>query len=221
MAQLEQKCLSPVQICRLRITKLDSLGQVVAGPNNAYVTDKVTEIQPNPTIRTGDEINLPDGCGCDIVNYKNDDVLIRWELALTLGALEPALQSLLLGGDLIYDDSDTPVPIGWHWPLQAQCSTSGQPNVAVEAWSKAIDYDHPDPDLPWFHFIWPWAKFQIGQFTLGNSPATMPVNGFTRQNPNWLLGPYGDAPEAVAQAGSVWLDTSVPDATCGFITAGS
>lgn len=221
MAQIEEKCLSPVQICRLRITKLTSLGLVADGPNNAYVTDKLTELQANPTIKTGDEISQANGCGCDIVNYKNDDILVRWELQITLGAIEPALKSLLLGGDTIYDDSDTPVPIGFHWPLQAQCSTTGQPNVAVEAWSKAISYDHQDQDLPWFHMIWPWAKFQIGQFTLGNSPATIPVNGFTRANPGWGLGPYGDAPESVEEAGAVWLDTSIPTADCGFLTAGS
>lgn len=221
MAQLAQKCLAPVSICALRVTKLDAVGLVAAGPNNSYVTDSLTEIQASPDIKTGDEVELANGCGCDIVSYKNDDILKRWTLQVTLGRLEPALQSLLLGGDVIYDASDVPVPIGWHWPVQQLCSAGGQPNVAVEAWAKAVDYDHQDQDYPWWHFVWPWAKFQIGQVTLGSAASTIPVSGFTRSNPGWGLGPYGDAPEPIEQAGAVFLDTAVPTSHCGFQTAGS
>lgn len=221
MAQLEQKCLTPLKICALRATRLDADGTPAAGPNNSYVTNRITELALGTEVRTGDEQELLDGCGCPILEYQEDDSFKRWTFGLSLGSLEFGLFEMLLGTPLILDDSDIPVPIGLQFNTPASCGAV-RPKVALEVWSKAIAYDDQDPDKPWFHWVFPAAKFNPApdSLTLGAAAAPMVLNGRGVQNARFG-DPYAELEEEPDASGQVFLATTFPTPECGFQTIGS
>lgn len=216
-------CTIPFEICRLRVTRLDAVGNVAPEPNNFWVTDKITQLVITPDVETGADRVLLGGCGCIIAAAKISDLRKRWTVAIDKGSIEPGLEELLLGDTVITSGGDA---IGvWSTP-QIGCDTSGPPNVAIEAWSKNYDFDHQDAALPWIHTIFPMAEFQRTAQTLNDDFATSGVTGFTRVNPVWGNGPYADQPEAVAAGADMGqFKTAIdpPAAACayGSITPGS
>lgn len=204
-------CLASIHLCRIRVTRLDSLGNLVAGPNNSYVSDKPISLGVTPNIETGTDTVLKGGCDQIVAQKKGDDLLKRFDLQLDLGALEPAIVEMLTGGAAILDGSDV---IGVWWPL----GTTAPPKVAFEGWSDAWEDDHQFTALPYWHWIWPATRWQMGPVTLQNDFAQPQLNGFSVGNPNWGLGPYGDLPEAADDNGGFFGADAIPAAHCGYLT---
>lgn len=222
MAQAEAICASSILACSMRATLLDTDGQVADTPNNYYVTNTLVEIQVTPEIETGDERTLKSGCAAIIATAKFPDLLKRFNLQVQLGQLEPGLISLLTGAALVNDTSDTPVPIGWDWPVQVCAGDNPPPRVALEIWSDVWDCDDQNPLLPYWHWVFTQSRWQFGQAAL-NSDFMQPVlNGYTEGNSMWGHGPYGDGkPDGtvVGHLGSVWQTDDVPPtADCGLQT---
>lgn len=53
MPQAVAVCGSLIHICALRVTRLDSQGNVLDESNNSYVTNNVVSVQVNPVIEAG------------------------------------------------------------------------------------------------------------------------------------------------------------------------
>ena len=221
MPQLPQKCLTPVKACALRVTRLESDGTAAPGPNNSYVSNKFTEIGVTTELREGAEQELLDGCGCPIVEFKEDDSFKRWTFTVSVGALEFGLLEMMLGTSLILDNSTIPVPIGMQFVTPAACGVN-RPQVALEAWSRAIAYDESDPDLPYFHWVWPGVKFAPapGDLTLGADVAATELAGTGVQNSRFG-DPYNELPEDPLGSGLVFLSDDFPTIACGYQTVGS
>ena len=222
MPQAIAVCGAPIHICALRVTRLDSQGNVVDESNNSYVTDNVVDVQVNPVVETGLDSTVVGGCDCIVVSYKGTDKLKRFEFVLNLPMFEPALIEMLTGATLIEDASTIPVPIGVGWPKQLSCADAQAPNVAVEWWSDLWTDDQQDPNWPYVHSIYPSSYWQIGQQTAQNDFSQPQFTGFTRTNT--LFGdPYNDLPVTAAAAlaagnpGAEFLTTTAPPASeCGY-----
>lgn len=223
MSQLSQKCLAVVDVCVARVTRLDSVGAPsVGGGDDFYVTDQIRQLVLTADANDGDEVELLNGCGCPSVEYKKDPYLKRVKVQLEVALWEPGLQEILIGSSLILDGSPSPIPIGGNVLAGVACG-AGAPNVAIEAWGKAIDYDAPDPDLPWTRFIVPWTKVRPADVTIGGGPTPHSMEGFSRTNSRWATGPYGDQ---VVNGGTISLDPqaawawffddNAPTAACGY-----
>lgn len=211
-------CTIPFEICRARFTRLTAVGNVAAGPNNSWVTDKITEFVYTPEIETGDDRVLKGGCGQIIAAAKNPDLRKRWTLSLSKGSIEPGLDELLLGDTVILSGPDA---IGtWSGP-QIGSSASGPPPVAVEVWTKNWEFDHQHPTRPWLHWVFAMSEWQRQAQTLNDDLSISPVAGFTRVNPVWGHGPYGEQPEAMPSGKDVgvWEQAADPPAAdCGYKT---
>lgn len=221
MPQLPQKCLTPLKLCAIRVTRLDADGTSAAGPNNSYVTNRITEIGVTTELREGTEQELLDGCGCPIVSFREDDAFKRWTLSVSVGALEFGLLEMMLGTDLILDSSTIPVPIGMQFVTPGDCGVE-RPLVGIEGWSRAIAYDISDPDLPYFHWVWPGVKFAPapGDMTLGADVGATALAGTGVQNENFG-DPYNELPEEPDGSGMVFLSDDFPTVACGYQTIGS
>ena len=79
MPQAVAKCLIPIHLCRMRITRLDSLGNVVPTANNSYVTNKPIDLKIKPVMEAGDEKTLKGGCACIVASVKEPDLFKRIE----------------------------------------------------------------------------------------------------------------------------------------------
>jgi hypothetical protein len=208
-------CPSILHFCRVRLTRLDSVGNVAAPPDNSYVSDGAISLQYGPEISTGEDRELKTGCGCIVASAKDPDILKRFNFELTMGKFEPALFEMLTGANVILAGTD---PIGIDFPDQTDCNYVPS-YVAFEGWADAYDGDAPDATRPYFYVVWPATSWQIGQTTLQNDFAQLPLTGFSRSNGQWLTGPYDDMGLAapIGPTGSlVQVAEAPPDAACGY-----
>jgi hypothetical protein len=200
----------------VRVTRLDNVGNPTAGPNNSYVTDKAMMLSVKPVIESGQDKTLIGGCDCIIAEYKGYDKLKRFDLELDMGVIEPGLLEMMTGAAAILAGG---FPIGNWFPSQLQCSSPIQPNVAIEGWQDLWNEDHPEPGTyRYLHWVFPASRWQLSDVTLQNDFTQPKVVGYTRANPNWILGPYHDTPEAVKEMGGWFYDTAIPAAACGYKT---
>lgn len=209
-------CDAAIHLCFVRVTRLDQLGNPSPGPNNVYVTDKPMMLSAKPNIEAGQDKTLVGGCDCIIASYRGYDKLKRFDLELDLGVLEPGLMEMMLGAPAILDDDG--YPIGVHWPNQLTCSEPIQPNVCIEGWQDLWEDDHQASDYPYVHWIWPSSRWQLADTTLQNDFNQPKLTGFTRGNPNWGLGLFGDLNEPCGLLGDFFYTDSVPTAACGYQT---
>lgn len=207
-------CDAAIHLCRIRVTRLDQLGNPTPGPNNVYVSDKPLMVTVRPQIEAGLDRTLVGGCDCIVAQYRGFDKLKRFDLELDLATLEPGLQEMLIGSPVILNNTGD--PIGAWWPQNLSCSQAAQPNVCFEGWQDLWDTDHQNPVYPYVHWIWPSTHWQIGDHTLQNDFNQPRMTGFTRGNPQWGLGIYGDLPEAAQPLGGYFWSKTIPTAACGY-----
>ena len=119
--------------CLVRITRLDSNGNVIAG-SNSYVSDKPISIQVNPNNEAGNNFSVRNGCGCKIASRKNPDTFNFWELTLDMAAMEPTMQAFMLGATTITDTGDV---VGVAFPASLECDEQS-PAVAFEFWAENV-----------------------------------------------------------------------------------
>ena len=208
-------CEAAIHLCAIRVTRLDALGDPVAGPNNVYVSENSIMLGVTPEIEAGQDRTLVGGCDCIIASYRGYDKLKRFTLELDQGKIEPALLEMLLGASAILDPVD---PIGIWWPSQLDCNQPSQPNLCFEGWQDLWEDDHAASagGYRYLHWIWPSSYWQIGEHSLQNDFMQPKVNGFTRANSNWGLGIFGDLPEAAEPLGGFFYDLTIPTADCGW-----
>jgi hypothetical protein len=208
-------CASSILACGMRATLLDQTGNVSSDPDNFYVTDNMVQLQFTPDVEAGSDRTLKSGCDCIIASAKFPDLLKRFNFEVQQGALEPGLIALMTGAPLIEDGAD---PIGWDWPVNASCGETPPHQVALEVWSFVWEDNAQNDERPYWHWIWPSTSWQFGQSTLNTDFMVPVLTGFSRGNPVWGHGPYGDA-VTVGDLGSVYQTADTPpSAVCGLQT---
>jgi hypothetical protein len=211
------ECLSAIHLCRIRATRLDSVGNPEAGPNNVYVSDKPIQVAVTPQIQAGTDSTLVGGCDCIVAQYRGYDKLKYFTLELDLGKVEPGLKEMLLGADAILDSGGDPIGNWWPAAQLFDCSTTPSPNVCFEAWQDAWEDDHQAASPHRFiHWIWPSTYWQIAAHTLANDFYQPKLTAFTRGNTAWGEGIFGDLPEAAEAFGGYFYADEIPDAECGY-----
>jgi len=211
-------CGSSIKLCRTRVTRLDSVGNPAAGPNNVYVTDNQIMLTATPQIEAGVERTLVGGCDCIVAQYRGYDKLKYFTLEFDMPTIEPALIEMLLGADAVTEGGNV---AGVWWPSQLSCSDATQPNVCFEAWTDRWENDAPAvAPLRYMHWIWPSSFWQIAPYTLQLDFLQPKFTAFTRANTAWGLGIFGDAPEAVGPLGGFFPTNTLPTALCGYQTEG-
>lgn len=203
-------------ICAVRVTLLDADGNVADVPSNSYVSDKVTSIAMSSNIEEGTSFSRRNGCGCSLARFKSRDVFNWYEFAFEDGALEPAMQALMLDEDTITDGSDV-VGVAFGG-TDVDCS-AGDIGVALEFWTQHIVGAGRDGSYPYVHWIFPLTIWARGDNTAEEDFMANAVTGFSRSNEQWGQGPYGDGPPdgSPIPDGGYWKTAdSPPTAACGL-----
>lgn len=177
-------------LCAVRITELDALGNVAVGPNNSYVTDKPISLGLRPNYEEGQEFTMRSGCGCSIDSFKAKDIFRWWELTFQMGALEAEMLAILLGTETIEDGADI---LGQAFGGALACDDD-EPAVAIEFWTQHNYQGAQDSLHPYIHWVFPRTVWRLGDNTFEEGYAQPTVEGFSRANPQWGDGPYGDGP---------------------------
>lgn len=216
--------VTSLQICAVRVAKLDANGDALAGPNG-YIAGGVIEANLGLDIEAGIEILKKDGCDQVQVNYRGPDIIKRSTLDLKLTFLDSELINLLIGSPRIINGATT---IGGRVPMVSDAVPNG---CCVEFWTKAWSVSsQSQPSVlgtinAYNHFVIPKAKFQLANLDLKNDAAEVELKGFGYENTALNIdGPYNDWPTSVGTSGGLpsalgwFLDTSFPTVTSGFVT---
>lgn len=208
------RCPASLQVCAMRVSRLDATGVPDPGADNLYVSSALIRLVPTVVMRPGEDMELVSGCGEVCVSYKDRDKLKRFDMTMELCTPDPSLTEMLVGGETISDGNGD--IIGWAAP---HVGVDANPyGVAIEAWTKAITNGAQDPVYPWWRWVFPRTYWTIGDKNMENAPMTNPFSGYSEENVNFYDGPANDWPYTSDRCFQYALDTDVPTAACGYQT---
>lgn len=210
-------CPTPIHLCKVRFTRLNTDGTVATGPNNHVVSQFPASLQVDPDVLPGEAKNIVGGCDCLAVTYRGKDKLMRLNLTLVMTDVEPALIELLTGSPIVTAASGD--LIGNSFPVQTDCTVAGQPPVAVEGWSDNWLQDRQAlTPYQYTRWVFRMAFFQWDTFTLQNDFMQPSFKGYTRSNPNFTSAAYNDWPAGAVlnNIGGYFYDSTQPAAYCGY-----
>lgn len=187
-----QEYAASIQGVSIRVTRLDSAGNLMTGPADSYTTSAFMRISFTPEYEEGDEITEKGANGVVCVTYKAPDTLKRITMELAICEPDPELSALLSGGLLLRknvgtgDAVDTK-SIGWAAPGVGDDPAGN--GVAIEAWSHAVKDGKRAGVLPYFHWIFPYAKFrQSGDRVIENGLMANTFEGYGLGNASFQSG---------------------------------
>lgn len=230
----EPHCFGSLQVCRMRIAKLNASGSPLTGALNGYVTNALIEATVDLEIEEGDQFTLKNGCGEICQTFRDCDRLVGASIEMDLCHLDAELVAFMTGSSVIRDlgGAGSGNAIGMEFAGTDDACADG---VSLEMWTKAWDNTvQATPPFAggntnvYFHFVFPRTKFHVGQLTFENDFMRVPVAGFAEENPRITSnGPFDDWPADIAARGGItniggfFLDSTIPTAACGAISVSS
>jgi hypothetical protein len=187
-----QEYAASIQGVSIRVTRLDSVGNLLTGPADSYTTSAFMRISFTPEYEEGDEITEKGANGVVCVTYKAPDTLKRITMELAICEPDPELSALLSGGLLLRKNLGTAgqadhKSIGWAAPGVGDDPAGN--GVAIEAWSHAVKDGKRTGVLPYFHWIFPYAKMrQSGDRVIENGLMANTFEGFGLGNASFKSG---------------------------------
>lgn len=187
-----QEYAASIQGVSIRVTRLDSAGNLMTGPADSYTTSAFMRISFTPEYEEGDEITEKGANGVVCVTYKAPDTLKRITMELAICEPDPELSALLSGGLLLRKNIGTSgdvntKSVGWAAPGVGDDPAGN--GVAIEAWSHAVKDGKRAGVLPYFHWIFPYAKFrQSGDRVIENGLMANTFEGYGLGNASFQSG---------------------------------
>lgn len=190
-----QEYAASIQGVGIRVTRLDATGNLLNGPGDSYTTSSFTRVSFTPEYEEGDEITEKSASGAVCVTYKSPDTLKRITLEVAICEPDSEITNLISGGALLRKNlgtfgSPNVKSIGWASPAIGD-DPSGN-GVAIEAWSLAIKEGKQAGVLPFYQWIFPYAKLrQSGDRVIENGAMATTFEGFGLGNIAFGTGPDG------------------------------
>jgi hypothetical protein len=214
-----QEYAASIQGVSIRVTRLDSVGNLMTGPADSYTTSAFMRISFTPEYEEGDEITEKGANGVVCVTYKAPDTLKRITMELAICEPDPELSALISGGLLLRKNLGTSgqpdhKSIGWAAPGVGDDPAGN--GVAIEAWSHAVKSGKRAGVLPYFHWIFPYVKMrQSGDRVIENGLMANTFEGYGLGNASFQSGLDGRwefpiaAERPYAYARSDWAPTGL------------
>jgi hypothetical protein len=219
-----QEYAASIQGVSIRVTRLDSAGNLLTGPADSYTTSAFMRISFTPEYEEGDEITEKGANGVVCVTYKAPDTLKRITMELAICEPDPELSALLSGGLLLRKNVGTAgdsnvKSVGWAAPGVGDDPAGN--GVAIEAWSHAVKDGKRAGALPYFHWIFPYAKFrQSGDRVIENGLMANTFEGYGLGNASFQSGIDGrwEFPVAAERPYAYARTDWAPTGLSGFYT---
>ena len=219
-----QEYAASIQGVSIRVTRLDAAGNLLNGPGDSYTTSAFMRISFTPEYEEGDEITEKGANGVVCVTYKAPDTLKRITMELAICEPDPELSALLSGGLLLRKNLGTSEDpnhksVGWAAPGVGDDPAGN--GVAIEAWSHAVKDGKRSALLPYFHWIFPYAKMrQSGDRVIENGMLATTFEGYGLGNVNFKSGIDGrwEFPIAAERPYSYARTDWAPTGYTGFYT---
>jgi hypothetical protein len=219
-----QDYAASIQGVSIRVTRLDSAGNLLNDPGDSYTTSAFIRVSFTPEYEEGDEITEKAADGTACVVYKAPDTLKRITMELAICEPDPELTQLISGGLLLrknYGTFATPdrKSIGWSSPGVGDDPASN--GVAIETWSHAIKDGKKSSSLPYFHWVFPYVKLrQSGDRVIENGLLANTFEGYGLGNSLFGdgLDDRWEFPVAAERPYSYARSTWAPTGRNGFYT---
>ena len=184
-----QDYAASIQGVSIRVTRLDANGNLLNGAGDSYTTSAFMRISFTPEYEEGDEITEKSANGSVCVTYKSPDTLKRITMELAICEPDPELTNLISGGLLLRKNLGTfgapnNKSVGWAAPAVGDDPAGN--GVAIEVWSLAIKDGKKSSTLPYFHWVFPYAKLrQSGDRVIENGLMANTFEGYGLGNVNF------------------------------------
>lgn len=205
-------CRPQIQVCASRFARLYGSGVPAQGLENLYVSSQLASFNFTPNVKTGQEMELINGCGVDCIAYKDCDRVKWYDIEMLFCSPDPELSELVAGGVVL----QTGAAVGYGAErLNAAACPDG---VSIELWAKRVVQGGTlDPTYPYAWWAWPRIVDVIIQdATFEDGPFQWKLSGRATENENWFDGPVNDWPvdsDRVFQ----WIPTAtLPETDCGY-----
>jgi hypothetical protein len=187
-----QEYAASIQGVSIRVTRLDASGNLLNEPGDSYTTSAFMRLSFTPEYEEGDEITEKGANGAVCVTYKSPDTLKRITMELAICEPDPELTQLLSGGLLLRKNLGTYASpdrksIGWSSPATGDDPAGN--GVAIETWSHAIIDGKKASSLPYFHWVFPYAKLRLsGDRVIENGLLANTFEGYGLGNTAFSMG---------------------------------
>lgn len=213
-----------IQGVGIRVTRLDASGTLLNGPGDSYTTASFIQVTFTPEYESGDEITQKNAAGQVCVTYQAPDTLKRITMEVAICEPDPEFTALVSGGLLLRKNLGTlgapnNKSIGWAAPAVGD-DPSGN-GVSIEAWSLAIKEGRKAAALPYFHWVFPYAKLnQSGDRVIENGLLATTFSGYGLGNAAFGSGPdeRWEFPTAAERPYSYARTDWAPTGLSGFYT---
>jgi hypothetical protein len=181
-------CFTPFKIPRIRVTRLNSCGQVVTGSCSQVVTDGIISVEMTKNYEDRQEFFVKNGDGQFCVRETNPPILKWIDLVVTLCNVDPDIVNIMAAEPLYSSNDAAATKIGWS---TAEDSSSNS-NFALEGWTRLSGNSALcTGGTEYGYFLWPWVvEGTIGDMTLENGVANFTISARTHSNSLWGVGPY-------------------------------
>jgi hypothetical protein len=215
-----QEYAASIQGVSIRVTRLDSAGNLLNGAGDSYVTSAFMRVSFTPEYEEGDEITEKNANGIVCVTYKAPDVLKRITMELAICEPDSEISQLISGGLLLRKTIDgVSKSVGWAAPGVGDDPAGN--GVAIEVWSHAVKDGKRSSVLPYFHWVFPFVKMrQSGDRVIENGMLATTFEGYGLGNPQFGAGLDGrwEFPVAAERPYSYARADWAPQGLQGFYT---
>ena len=215
-----QEYAASIQGVSIRVTRLDAAGNLLNGPGDSYTTSAFMRVSFTPEYEEGDEITEKSANGTVCVTYKAPDTLKRITMELAICEPDAEFSQLVSGGLLLRKTVDGVVKsVGWAAPGVGDDPAGN--GVAIEAWSHAVKDGKRASVLPYFHWVFPYAKLrQSGDRVIENGMLATTFEGYGLGNKNFGSAVDGrwEFPVAAERPYSYSRASWAPIGLAGFYT---
>jgi hypothetical protein len=181
-------CFTPFKIPRIRVTRLNSCGQVVTGDCSQVVSNGIISVEMTKNYEDREEFFVKNGDGTFCVRETSAPILKWIDLTITLCNVDPDLVNIMANEPLYTSDDTAATKIGYSVD---QDSAAGV-NFALEGWTRLANQSALcTGGQEYGYFLWPWlVEGTIGDMTLENGVANFTLTARTTNNSLWGVGPY-------------------------------
>jgi len=181
-------CFTPFKIPRVRITKLNSCGQVVTGSCSQVVSDGIISVEMTKNYEDREEFFVKNGDGTFCVRETTPPILKWIDLVITLCNVDPDIVNLAANQVLYTSNDAAATKIGWSTDENAAAGV----NFALEGWTRLSGTGALcTGGTEYGYVLFPWVvEGTIGDMTLENGVANFVINARTHGNSLWGVGPY-------------------------------
>lgn len=181
-------CFTPFKIPRIRVTRLNSCGQVVTGSCSQVVSNGIISIEMTKNYEDREEFFVKNGDGTFCVRETNPPILKWIDLVITFCNVDPDIVNIV-AAETLYTSNDTAgTKIGYSTEENSAASSF----FALEGWTRLANASALcTGGQEYGYFLWPFVvEGTVGDMTLENGVVSFVVNARTTSNSLWGVGPY-------------------------------